>query len=213
METVKKILSGISFSLFLIFHPFKGFWDLKHEKRGNLPSAIVILSGLVLVFIMRRQFTGFIFNYNSPEDFNVFFQITGIVLPFLLWCVSNWCITTLVDGEGFLKDIFITMSYATVPLIIINVPMVILSRFMTEQEAAFYNILDAVAIIWAVLLVICGLMTVHQFSLGKTIFTIIVALVCMVIILFILVLFVTLIQNIINFLRLILNEAELRMTY
>ena len=115
--------------------------------------------------------------------------------------------------QGFFIYIFITMSYATVPLIIINVPMVILSRFMTEQEAAFYNILDAVAIIWAVLLVICGLMTVHQFSLGKTIFTIIVALVCTVIILFILVLFVTLIQNIINFLRLILNEAELRMTY
>lgn len=213
METVKKILSGIGFSRFLIFHPFKGFWDLKHEKKGNLPAAIALLSGLVLVFIMRRQFTGFIFNRNSPEDFNIFYQITGIVLPFLLWCVSNWCVTTLVDGEGFLKDIFITMCYAAVPLIILNVPMVILSRFLTEQEAAFYQILDAAAILWAVFLVICGLMTVHQFSLGKTIFTIVVALVCMVIILFISVLFVTLIQNIINFLRLILNEAELRMAY
>lgn len=213
LSFIKKIGAGLNFSRFVIFHPFKGFWDLKHENRGDMESAMTILFLLVLTFIMRNQLTGFIFNYNSPEDFNIFYQITGIVLPFFLWCVSNWCITTLVDGEGFLSDIIITMCYAMVPLIVINIPMIALSRVMTEEEAAFYYILDTLAVIWTVLLVICGLMTVHQFSVSKTLFTIIVAIICMVIILFILVLFVTLIQNIVNFVRLLANEIGLRAAY
>lgn len=213
MNTIKKIAGGLKFSRFLIFHPFKGFWDLKHEKEGSMSAAMTILGLVVITFIIRSQFTGFILNYSIPSEFNIFFQITGIVLPFFLWCVSNWCITTLMDGEGFLKDIIITMAFAMVPLILINIPMVILSNVITIEESSFYVILDSVAIIWSVFLVLCGLMTVHQFTMSKTIFTVLVALLCMLIIVFILILYMTLIQDVINFIKLLFNEMQLRINY
>ena len=34
-----EIVKGLRYSTYVIFHPFKGFWDLKHEKKGNLESA------------------------------------------------------------------------------------------------------------------------------------------------------------------------------
>lgn len=213
MNSIKKIASGLNYSRFLIFHPFKGFWDLKHEKKGNLSSAMTILGLVVVVFIIRSQFTGFILNYSIPSEFNIFFQITGILLPFFLWCVSNWCITTLMDGEGFLKDIIITMAYSLVPLVVINIPLVILSNVITIEESSFYVILDVAAIIWTVFLVLCGLMTVHQFTMTKTIMTVFVALLCMLIIVFILILYVTLVQDVINFIKLIFNEMQLRLNY
>ena len=31
-----------------MFHPFDGFWDLKHEHRGSVKAAMVLLAMLVL---------------------------------------------------------------------------------------------------------------------------------------------------------------------
>lgn len=68
---LSRILKGLQYSLYLIFHPFKGFWDLKHEKKGNVYSAWVIVCLLSILLILRRQFTGFILNFNKQNEMNV----------------------------------------------------------------------------------------------------------------------------------------------
>jgi hypothetical protein len=73
----------------------------------------------VLVLIMRRQLTGFLVNTNEISDMNILIQFSYVILPFIVWCVSNWSITTLIDGEGSFKDIYITTAYALLPLIIL----------------------------------------------------------------------------------------------
>lgn len=176
-------------------------------------SASCILALVILTFIARNQLTGFLFNTSTPEYFNVFYQITGILLPFLIWCIANWCITTLVDGEGFFTDIFIASAYALVPLIIINIPMIILSRVMIQPEATFYTLLDTISVIWTVFLIISGLMTVHQFTMSKTIFTILITILGMFIIIFIFLLFFTLIQDMVNFCKLLFYEMQMRINY
>lgn len=88
------------------FHPFKGFWDLKHEKKGNVFSAWVLVASLILLYILRRQMTGFILNFNILNEMNIFVEILSVLVPLGLWCLSNWCITTLVDGEGQLSGYF-----------------------------------------------------------------------------------------------------------
>jgi len=205
---MKKNLRQIGY---IIFHPFDGFWSLKHENPVSYLNAWVILLILVVVYTIRSQFTGFIINLSDKTDFNLFYQATSIILPFLLWCISNWCITTLVDGEGSFKDIFITTAYALIPLILLNIPMVIISNLITVDEVVFYNILDTVSILWAGFLLVIGIMTIHQFSMKKTLFTILIAVLGMIIIVFLFLLFFTLIQNIINFIRLLWAEITIRM--
>lgn len=205
----RRIAGGLRYSLYLIFHPFKGFWDLKHERRGNLGSALCILAAVTLAFVMRSQLTGFLINENDPAASNIFYQMTSVLLPFFLWCAANWCITTLVDGEGFFIDILITSCYALVPLVLFNIPMVLLSQVVTQAEVAFYNLLDVVSILWAVLLMLVGLMTTHQFSMSKTILTVVIALVGMAVMLFLFILFFSLIQNIVNFMRLVGTEVQM----
>jgi hypothetical protein len=135
------------------------------------------------------------------------------VLIFLLWCVSNWCITTLVDGEGSLQDIIITTAYALTPLILINIPLILLSNVMVLDEAAFYTLFDTISMVWFGFLLLIGILTVHQFSMGKTIVTIGIALLGMVVIVFIVVLLFALIQQFINFGILFFRELGVRQNW
>lgn len=208
---LSRVLRGLQYSLYVIFHPFKGFWDLKHEKKGNAFSAWLIVSMLIVLLILRRQFTGFILNFNKQNEMNVFVEILSILAPLGLWCLSNWCITTLVDGEGSFKDIFITTAYALTPVVLINIPLLLFSNIIILEETVFYTVLDVLSILWAVLLILIGIMTVHQFTMSKTFVTIAVAVLGMVIILFLILLFVSIVQQIVSFVDLLWTELSMRL--
>lgn len=207
---IKDLFEKLKFSTYVIFHPFKGFWELKKEKKGNSASAGILIALLVLVFIARRQLTGFIFNTNDINNLNIIFEITGVLLPFFLWCIANWCITTLMDGEGNFKEILLTSAYAITPLILINIPLIIMSNLITINEGSLYYFFDTVAVLWTVALLVFGLMTIHEFTFGKTILTALIAIVGMVVIIFIGLLFFALVQQIANFVGIIYRELALR---
>lgn len=207
---VNATLRGLRYSFHVIVHPFDGFWDLKHEKRGNGKAAVVIILALVLTVILCTQLSGFIVNNTDPEKTNVLQQIISVLLPFFLWCLSNWCITTLVDGEGSLKDIMITTAYALVPLILLNVPLIFVSNIITVEEVPLYNLVLAISVLWSALLLFIGIMTVHQFTVMKTLSTILIALVGMLVIIFLAVLFASVLQMAASYIAFLYKELSMR---
>ena len=207
---MQKVIDGLKYSLYLIFHPFKAFWNLKHEKKGNIGSASVIIFFVFVTLVVKRQFSGFIFNHNKIEELNIFVMLASVVLPFILWGVSNWCITTLVDGEGTFMDIIISSAYALMPFVLIQLPLSILSNFISLDESGYYTFLAVISIVWSVFLMIVGIMTVHQFTMAKTIGSIIIAVIGMIIIVFLFFLLFVLIQQFINFFLLIEKELAMR---
>ncbi|MCK9526785.1 MAG: NHL repeat-containing protein, partial [Limnochordia bacterium] len=56
---------SLTYTKHVIFHPFDGFWDLKHEKRGTMGAALSVLGLVAVTYVVMRQYTGFIFN---PRD-------------------------------------------------------------------------------------------------------------------------------------------------
>ena len=200
----------LKYSLYVMCHPFKGFWDLKHEKRGSMGASLLLVLGVIIILIMHRQMTGFVINTNDVTDMNIIVQVAMVVLPLLLWTVGNWAITTLMDGEGNMKDIFMTTCYALTPIILFNIPMLILSNVLTLEEMTLYTLLDVISVVWVVFLIIVGIMTVHQFSMGKTIVTIILAVVSMAVLAAIGLLLVSLVQQMVNFVEICIFEFSMR---
>ena len=198
------------YSFHLIFHPFDGFWDLKHEKRGSIRAAITIVMLTVAVFILQRQLTGFIFNYNDPLKFNLAQEVFSVVIPYLLWCISNWCLTTLMDGEGSFKDILIATAYSLVPLVIINAPLILLSRVITIQEGTFYYMLMGFAMLWAGGLLFAGMLVTHQYGIFKNFLTCIFTIVGIALIVFLFILFFYLLQQMYGFIFNIYREISFR---
>lgn len=207
MATVKALFRRIRYSSFLVFHPFKGFWDLKHEGIGTVSVASLYVLILALTQVVTTQFSGFIVNYTDTLKTNIFYVMIRTVAIFMVWVLANWSITTLMDGEGKIRDIYITTAYALVPYIVSRWIAVLLSNFIVAEEATFYYLISAIGLLWSGLLLLAGLMTVHQFSFGKTVATVLIAVLAMIIILFLVLMLVTLLQQMINFALLIYQEA------
>lgn len=174
----------IKFPLHILVHPYDGFWDLKYENRGKLRVAMTILLLMVVATSLMKQFAGFLVNFYDPRYLNTLDDLLFTVLPFFLFCVANWSVTTLMEGEGKFREIVIATAYALLPMILINLPLTFVSRFMTNEETAFYWMLNSFGVIWFLYLLFVGNMTIHQYSATKAVITLILTVIAMGIIVF-----------------------------
>jgi hypothetical protein len=109
--------------------------------------------------------------------------------------VANWSLTTLMDGKGRMMDIYMAVAYALVPSVIINAAMIILSQFITFDEGAIYWVLAGFSVLWTAILILAGMMMVHDYSLAKTVLSSLLTIVGMGVMVFIFVVFFSLISD------------------
>ena len=207
----KSLKEEMLYPFHLIFHPFDGFWDLKHEKRGSMRSAFLILVITILAFCYQSVGTGYIFNPRNSSYLNIFSQILSVAMPLLLWCVANWCLTTLFEGEGSLRDIFIAACYSLTPLPMLIIPSVILSNVLAKNEGQIITLLSTIAFVWMGILVFLGMMVTHDYSMFKNILTTLGTIVGMAFIMFIAILFSSLMAKIVSFISSIIIEINYRL--
>ena len=207
----RSLKEELLYAFHVIFHPFDGFWDLKHEKRGSVKSATIILMITVLAFFYRSIGSGYIINQSNTKAQNVVGTILAVILPLALWAIANWCLTTLFDGEGSMKDIYIACCYALTPLPMFMIPLTIFSNFILKDEAGIINIISTIAFIWLGLLVFFGMMVTHDYSPFKSILTSLGTIVGMMFLMFLGLLFTTLMSQIIKFVTNITTEIGFRL--
>ena len=189
----------------LIFHPFDGFWDLKHEKRGSVRAASTFLGLTMLVFFYQAIGKGYTFN--PKGDFsNVFMQVLAIGVPFVLFVVANWCLTTLFDGEGSFKDIYIAAGYSLAPLIPFVTLSTILTNILTVDEGSIVTMLTTIGVVWMVILLFFGVLVTHDYTLNKNVITILGTIVAMAVIMFVALLFSSLVVKMVMFVVSLISE-------
>ncbi len=182
----------------LVFHPFDGFWDLKHEKRGSVRAATTILGITIIAFFYQSIGQGYVFNPRGNVS-TVIMQVLGMLVPVLLWVVSNWCLTTLFDGEGSLKDIYIATCYSLAPLPLFVIISTALTNVFTLSEQGIVNMLVTIGWVWVVILLFFGMVVTHDYSISKNVITTLGTIVAMAVIIFIIVLFSSLVVKMATF--------------
>ena len=191
----QRLLSSLRYSLYVIFHPFDGFWDLSREKRGSLGAANIIVFLVLLVRLLSMQFTPFLFMNVYWPSVNIIQECLAVLLPLLFFVAGNWGLTTLFEGKGTFKDVYIATCYALTPYVILQAAMILLANVITAKEGAFYYVLEGLSLGWSGVLIICGMMQTHDYSLGKTLLFTIMTLLAMVVIIFLLLLFFSLVGD------------------
>lgn len=201
----------LRFCLYIIFNPFKGFWEMKREKRGSLAAANTILALAVISFVAKTQYLGFIFNptYFQSVDFTL--EALKLLVPIGLWCVANYCLTTLMDGEGSFREIVMATGYATTPIVLIYLPMTILSHFLTENESAFVTLANTVVILWVAFLLLAGMLEIHQYTMLKTLVTTLLTIAGIAVMIFLGLLLVSLLDQMWSFVSDLYQEISLRL--
>jgi len=198
------------FPFHLVFHPFDGFWDLKHEKRGSLRGAITIIALTVVAFFYQAIGRGYTFNPRGDYS-TIVLQLLAVLVPVILWCVSNWCLTTLFDGEGSFKDIVIATGYSLAPLPIFVIISTILTNVLTSTEGSMVNMLVTIGYVWVGILLFFGMLVTHDYSLNKNFITTLGTIVAMAVIMFIIILFFSLVAKMVTFIFAMISEIGNRL--
>ena len=199
-----------SYLLYTLSHPMDGYYWIRHADKGSLPIAFILVLLFSASFSANRLLAGFVVNEIDPRSVDSFYEFLGVLAFYILLAVSNWSITCLMGGEGRMKDILIAVGYGTTPITIGLVIATIVSRFVADEEQAFYSIILGVTIAWGVIMIIIGIMQVHNFSIGKTLLTLLLTFAAMLIIVFLMLLLSNLIGKVYNFFHSIYIEIIFR---
>lgn len=199
-----------SYLWYTITHPMDGYYWIRHRDRGSVPLAILLVILFAFSFSANRLLASFVVNDIDPRSVDSLFELIGVLAFFLLLCVGNWSITCLMNGEGRLKDIAIAVGYGTVPMTFVLVLATIVSQFIADDEQAFYGLILGVGIAYGIIMILVGIMQVHNYTLGKTLITLFLTIVAMLIIIFLLLLLSNLLGMVYNFFRSIYTELIFR---
>lgn len=206
-----RFFSTLKYALYVMTHPFDGFWDLIHEKRGSLAAANFLVFMTLVTRLMTLQYTNFMFNHVYWPEVNILQQCLSILLPLGIFCVCNWGLTTLFDGKGRLKDVYMATAYALAPYVILQLISIPISNVVTADESVFVTVLNGLGLIWSGMLIITGMMMIHDYSLGKTLLFLFITIIGMAIVIFLLLLFFSLVGDGVGYFASLYKEVVFRL--
>lgn len=216
---IKKILrknnirmpNSIKKHFIVLMKPFDTVSEMVHKKDYSVLFSIIVLSIWVLLEIALFFEKGFIFNSNRiPDGFNILFILGSTVGIYMLAVVSNWLVTTLIDGKGTLKAIWVGSSYVLVPYIFSQIATLILSNVFTLTEGAFISWIASAMMLWSILILVAVMSTIHEFEFGKVFFSLALTVIGIAIILFLFFMCFALFQRTSDIFQTMYNELVLR---
>lgn len=194
--------------LTVLIHPVNVFADIKEKHLGSN----ILCAGTTLLFyvstILQTLAGGFMFSKYDNEQFNslwIFVRSIGLVV---LWIIADWMVCTLLGGTGTLKEITVVTCYSLWPLILSNFLKIILTNVLVPNEANFLSILNAIAIIYFLILMLIGLLKIHDFSLSRLIGTSVLSIIGIAAIIFLIIMVSILVQQFWAFIVTIASEIS-----
>ncbi len=218
VDVVKKVKKAISvffqevfgYPLYILTHPMAGWQSFKQEKKGKMWVSIVIIVLYVAMKMLEYNFQGPVINTNNPQTFSSIRVLVYGALPPLLLSIANWSVTTLMDGKGKMKEIFMMACYSYFPVMILGFINIPLSNVITASEAQFIQLIQILAWTLTGFMALTGLISIHEYGLGKVLWSVILTIVATAIIVFLALLIFNLAEQIYGFLYSIYDEISTR---
>lgn len=195
-EIVKEKLSYLGRS---IFHPFDAFYEIRFRGKGSALLAVLILLLFGILQCVSYQYTGFIINTNDLASMNSISIFLTWDLGLVLFIVSNWSVTTLLNGNGSMTNIMTVVAYSLVPVTCTLIFQVFASNFIIAEEAMIVYVITGAGFVWTIFMLLAGLCVIHEYSFGKTLVSILLTFVAAAIIMFLGILFFTLVEQMVVF--------------
>lgn len=194
-----------------LLHPFDGFFEIRFRNHGSLLIATVLLIAYAILRCLSYQYTGFVMNMNNIDEMDALSIFISTISVVLLGSVANWTITTLFNGKGKLKDIYIVICYSLTVLIIGDAIVTFASNFVTTEEVMILTSIQMVCYAYFIFLLIAGLGTVHEYSFAGNLASMVMTVVAAAVILFIGVLIFTMLERMFSFVTSVAQELMRRL--
>ncbi|MBP5250215.1 MAG: YIP1 family protein, partial [Lachnospiraceae bacterium] len=162
-----------------------------------------------VTYMIYRTGKGFIYQYVSVEDMDIAGTVAGFFVLIGLFIICNWLVTSIHDGDGNLKTVYMLPAYAFAPLMVGMLIIVALSYTMTYNESFILTIILVVSIIWSVVNLFCGLMNIHDYTFKETVKSIVMTAFFMIVAVIIALILTIMVEQLLNFITSVGRELVL----
>jgi len=159
-----KLLKDILYIFNFIRHPIDSFYNVKKGEKGTVLSASILYLATFVIFMCDRLFRGFIFNHTSAKDVSILSVMALFFIPCFLWVIGNYMVSSINEGEGKLRAVYVGTAYAMAPYTIAAPFILILTYILTLNEAFYINFAWYLSLAWSVVLIFLGIMEIHNYT-------------------------------------------------
>lgn len=162
--------------------PMDSYYEIRKYRQGSVVSAAVIYILLFIDFMAFKTVKGFIYQTTKVENMDIGSIVLGFFVLLGLFIVCNYLVTSINDGDGTFKQIFMIPAYGLMPAMIALLIVTCVSYVLTYNESFLLTLALIIGITWSVITIFIGLQTVHDYTFGETVKSIILTVVFMIII-------------------------------
>ncbi len=191
-------------------HPFQSFNRIRYEGEGSVMLATLVLVFFYIGSFVKQVYSGFMYHIFDKTSFNSFIVLLGSAGLILLWVVCNWGMSTLLEGKGKAKHIYICTCYSLIPYTAYLFIYTVLSNFVVPDEALILTFIYYVCFGVTAIMFCVSIMTVHEFGFGKFVGVTAISVIAMLVVVFIMFMIGILVQQFGTFFVTVYNEVKYR---
>jgi hypothetical protein len=195
----------------VLTHPLDFFYDIQKPNYLKWSQGFLLI---LLAFLARMGsllLVGYHFETREAYEISFIFEFIWIFIPWITWCVANWSVSTISDGEGKFKEILVGSAFCLTPYILFIIPITLVTNIIALSEAEIYTFSTTFVFAWVGLLILIKVKVLHDFELGKLTLIVFLTILAVGIIWFIGILLYGLLSQFISFFFDIYKELRFRL--
>lgn len=172
LKEIQKIkwVDDFVFMFRFIKQPADSFYYIKKDLRGSWQFAVLIYLWVIVVRVLSLYVTGFTFSpYTSTVYIRVENEIVMTGLLIFLWNGANYLVSTISDGEGRVRDVFIGSAYSLFPYVLFALPIALISNVLTLNEIFIYTFSSNLMWVWIGIMLFIMVKEIHNYSFSETV--------------------------------------------
>ena len=163
-------------------HPGDAAYEIGKNRAGSLIGASLIYLAFFAVYMLCQTHKGFIYQMQDVQDMDIGFVVAGFWALLGAFILCNYLVTSINDGNGTLRQIFMVPAYGMLPTIAAVLTVTVISHYLTYNESFLLTLIMISGISWSVAVIFVGLQTIHQYSFKETVMSLILTIMFMLII-------------------------------
>jgi hypothetical protein len=194
-----KIVKELAFMTYFIKNPADAVYEVRSHKRVSVSTGFIYLILLIVIYMTHLLLTGLLFTPVVIERTVFIEELFKVLVPFVTFVLGNYLVSSLMEGEGTLKSIFINVLGSMIPVVLILPIMIVLSNILTYNESFIYQFGLSIMVAWSAVLLFFIIKDTHNYSVKETIYNLIMTVLMMIVMIIIAIMVYMMIMQVVEF--------------
>ena len=191
----------------MIRHPLDEFYYIKRDAHGSVLSATIIYILVFVIYMLDTLARSFTFSMVDINSTSVLSVAIIFLMPLILYVLGNRMVSTINEGEGNLKKIYVATAYSLTPYLLLGPVAVALTYVLTLNETIIINLIWWASVIWSAALIFMSVKEIHNYNLRETIKILLITLFFMIMAVIVMVIVYVIELQTIIFVKDLINEV------